>query len=605
MATVNLGRVGLVLKGEWNSATQYTALDVVSHDGNAWAAKQNSTNVEPTTANSDFWQLFSNNADLVATVQGLKESAESSAAAAALSAQKAEEESELGANAMQGIAPVFGPAEAYSAGDYVWYRGILYRFTETHSAGEWIGTDAEETNVGTEIADLKSAITEFVTTGVINVFDKYSQRQQRILNNGNLGNNLSYRTCFVPVGDFLEFNEAQLYTGSLTGYLNIAYWSSETTIDSTTFISAERQTHSGSTPNVFTELNIPQNAKIIGFCSLINADYDINYYANITVKTYGNKIIEMDNAIANVEKAVSSPDDATIVYAGPKVNLSPYKFGFKKIGNYTKPDSLSSYGTPQGFCIHGDKILQLFKGGAYAVYDLVTFTGTALAYGIFSEYDSSKHCNSCFFGNQYAENDQFPLVYITQESGICDVYRIKQDYTTEKIQTISIDQTDYASQGYHQIYNAPNYFKFGNYIGTFGAIYRTNGSAEEHDAVNRYIVHLFGFPSQSQQTVAFTASDIMREIVLPYDVFYMQGCTEYNGMLIHVFGNGGRTTYGTKPANNTIKLYDLNAGNEINGLDIYKGIGSDAEPESAGVYDGHIVTNYTSNGYYAYYRIDL
>lgn len=156
MATQNLGRVGLVLKGEWDSTTAYTALDVVSHDGNAWAAKQNSTNVEPTTGNSDFWQLFSNNADLVATVQGLKESAESSAAAAALSAQKAEEESELGANAMQGIAPVFAPTESYAVEDYVWYRGILYRFTETHSAGEWIGTDAEETKVGTEIQSVKA-----------------------------------------------------------------------------------------------------------------------------------------------------------------------------------------------------------------------------------------------------------------------------------------------------------------------------------------------------------------------------------------------------------------------------------------------------------------
>lgn len=158
MATQNLGRVGLVLKGEWDSTTAYTALDVVSHDGNAWAAKQNSTNVEPTTGNSDFWQLFSNNADLVATVQGLKESAESSAAAAAASAQQAEEESELGANAMQGIAPVFAPTAAYSVGEYVWYRGVLYRFTANHAAGSWTGTDAAAAVIGNDLTDLKSAL---------------------------------------------------------------------------------------------------------------------------------------------------------------------------------------------------------------------------------------------------------------------------------------------------------------------------------------------------------------------------------------------------------------------------------------------------------------
>lgn len=169
MATQNLGRVGLVLKGEWDSATAYTALDVVSHDGNAWAAKQNSTNVEPTTGNSDFWQLFSNNADLVATVQGYKEDAASSAAAAAASAQ-------YGEDAFNAIAHTFDSGVDYTAGKYVWYNGELYRFNVAHPAGTWIGTDAArytatdelpliEQALGTkadatEVAEVKNAIDE-------------------------------------------------------------------------------------------------------------------------------------------------------------------------------------------------------------------------------------------------------------------------------------------------------------------------------------------------------------------------------------------------------------------------------------------------------------
>lgn len=65
---------------------------------------------------------------------------------------------ELAANAMQGIASVFAPTAAYSAGDYVWYLGVLYRFTTDHVAGAWTGTDAEEVKIGAEVADLKSAI---------------------------------------------------------------------------------------------------------------------------------------------------------------------------------------------------------------------------------------------------------------------------------------------------------------------------------------------------------------------------------------------------------------------------------------------------------------
>lgn len=82
MPSVNLGRVGLVLKGNWDSATTYSQLDVVSYDGNSWAAKRQNTNVTPNTTNSDDWQLISNNADLVATVQGYKEDAEAAATAA-------------------------------------------------------------------------------------------------------------------------------------------------------------------------------------------------------------------------------------------------------------------------------------------------------------------------------------------------------------------------------------------------------------------------------------------------------------------------------------------------------------------------------------------
>lgn len=89
MASQNLGRVGLVPKGDWSSSTSYVKLDLVSHDGNAWAAKNANTNSEPNTTNPD-WQLISNNTSLVATVQGYKNDAQTAASAAALSAATAQ-----------------------------------------------------------------------------------------------------------------------------------------------------------------------------------------------------------------------------------------------------------------------------------------------------------------------------------------------------------------------------------------------------------------------------------------------------------------------------------------------------------------------------------
>lgn len=58
------------------------------------------------------------------------------------------------------IAPTFSASTAYAAGQYVWYDGTLYRFTAAHSAGSWAGTDATAAVIGTDLSDLKSAITD-------------------------------------------------------------------------------------------------------------------------------------------------------------------------------------------------------------------------------------------------------------------------------------------------------------------------------------------------------------------------------------------------------------------------------------------------------------
>ena len=61
MASVNLGRVGFMLRGEWNSSVTYAALDVVSYNGNSYAAKIASTNVIPDEINTgQYWQILAN-----------------------------------------------------------------------------------------------------------------------------------------------------------------------------------------------------------------------------------------------------------------------------------------------------------------------------------------------------------------------------------------------------------------------------------------------------------------------------------------------------------------------------------------------------------------
>ena len=55
MPSINLGRVGFVLRGTWSSQTAYSQLDVVTYNGAAYAARTASTGVSP-SSDSSVWQ---------------------------------------------------------------------------------------------------------------------------------------------------------------------------------------------------------------------------------------------------------------------------------------------------------------------------------------------------------------------------------------------------------------------------------------------------------------------------------------------------------------------------------------------------------------------
>lgn len=53
MATA--GRILIIPKGDYNSGTTYTMLDLVYHNGTSWLAKKTVAGIEPSTATSEYW----------------------------------------------------------------------------------------------------------------------------------------------------------------------------------------------------------------------------------------------------------------------------------------------------------------------------------------------------------------------------------------------------------------------------------------------------------------------------------------------------------------------------------------------------------------------
>lgn len=72
MASINLGRVGFVLRGTWSSGATYNPLDVVLYNGTSYAAKTTSTGLAPSAASAAWQELTQVSA---AVSSGIAESA--------------------------------------------------------------------------------------------------------------------------------------------------------------------------------------------------------------------------------------------------------------------------------------------------------------------------------------------------------------------------------------------------------------------------------------------------------------------------------------------------------------------------------------------------
>jgi hypothetical protein len=54
------GRILIMPKGNYNTETEYEMLDLVYHNGTSWLAKKTAKGIEPSDANSEYWQNMLN-----------------------------------------------------------------------------------------------------------------------------------------------------------------------------------------------------------------------------------------------------------------------------------------------------------------------------------------------------------------------------------------------------------------------------------------------------------------------------------------------------------------------------------------------------------------
>jgi len=101
MAVTKLGRVGLVLRGDYDPVAQYTRLDVVNYQRGAYVAKGDVKDVLPT--DPGYWQKLVSLDDVAGDLAEAADGARNAAQAANAAAEDADQATEYAAGAAEAL----------------------------------------------------------------------------------------------------------------------------------------------------------------------------------------------------------------------------------------------------------------------------------------------------------------------------------------------------------------------------------------------------------------------------------------------------------------------------------------------------------------------
>lgn len=162
--------------------------------------------------------------------------------------------------------PNFSAASSYAAGDIVNYEGLLYEFTASHPAGEWIGTDATRTSLKKEteqkLTELENEIV--LTRNIENIEADIQQR--------NAFNNCVKSLYLIDkpkenevyVVTYFKQQSETLYVLTLSRY--------NTVTEDTSIVAAQRVYESDKVVPLYKD----SNKEIVGYIYISSKDYTIS-----------------------------------------------------------------------------------------------------------------------------------------------------------------------------------------------------------------------------------------------------------------------------------------------------------------------------------------
>lgn len=220
--------------------------------------------------------------------------------------------------------------------------------------------------------------------------------------------------------------------------------------------------------------------------------------------------------------------------------------------------------------IYGNRIFSCEDGGHVNVYEFKEAPDGADPVAGF-ELASSRadnHVNNVEFGPRRAKGSRFPLLYISngkvgsEIEWLCYVERIKYRrgvYSSEIVQTIELDGTDWDSKGYTPIFGAPSWLvdRERGFLWVFSAVKRTTFKVTPDPAENSYIATKFRIPSLKEgPKVKLGADDILSQVIFQFNAWFTQAGCMNDGKIYYGFGIGDYDPH--RPS--VISIYDTDSG---------------------------------------------
>lgn len=291
-----------------------------------------------------------------------------------------------------------------------------------------------------------------------------------------------------------------------------------------------------------------------------------------------------------------------MAYKGKRIDISEPKYILNQF--MIKSGNKAAW---QGMAISSGLIFAAENSGRCCVFDMATRKSSPIATFMFGSAEPDNHSNMLNFGTETKPGASFPLLYVTVGKPnvpiewtcmVESITRNGKNFTSELVQTITLDQSSFKAKGLQEMFGCPAWLvdRERGFLWVLSARIRTLKKTCPDPSANNYILTKFRIPKLEEgEKIVFTVDDVLAQVIFPFDAYITQGGCMRDGKVYYSFG----FKYSKHPDTpSQIRVFDTDSGTISSSIDLTAIIPE--EMEDLAIYDGRLYANTNSPKIYVF-----